>query len=192
MDLMELGHSQFRRQRGVGVHKVKIQTNDNGESGQGMIEFALILTVLIGLFVGAFELMTLYSKRTDLEAATRLGARQASESWVTDGLSDTQFQENISDYLKEEFNRLGYSDTYFTDNIQVTVTAFDYYPGEGNMGYTDFKENGKICTYGQYIQVNVEMDWDFVVLPLNALVGGGAPSFGTMEEELLLRCWRGT
>ena len=90
-------HSRFQPQRGVGVLKLKKQYK-NRESGQGMVEFSLILTVLIGLFVGAFELMTLYSKRTDLEAATRLGARQASESWVTDGLNDAQFEANITDY----------------------------------------------------------------------------------------------
>ncbi|MEM9775469.1 MAG: TadE/TadG family type IV pilus assembly protein [Chloroflexota bacterium] len=161
--------------------------NKRKESGQGMVEFSIILTVLIGLFVGAFELMTLYSKRTDLEAATRLGARQASESWVTDGLTDAQFQVRITDYLRDEFERLGYSNAYFDSNVAVNITAFDYDPTSGT-----FNSNGTICTYGQYIQVNVQMEWDFVVLPLNALVGGGAPAFGTMEEELLLRCWRGT
>ncbi|MEM8856981.1 MAG: TadE/TadG family type IV pilus assembly protein [Chloroflexota bacterium] len=162
-----------------------------------MIEFSLILVVLIGLFVGAFELMTLYGKRTDLEAATRLGARQASESWVTDAITtsadpDDEFQDQIIDYMRDEFERLGYDNAYFNSNVTVTVTAYEYDPGNGTGDYADFKDTGKICTYGQYIQVNVEMDWDFVVLPLNALVGGGAPAFGTMEEELLLRCWRGT
>lgn len=149
-----------------------------------MVEFALILTVMIGLFVGAFELMTLYRRRTDLATATRMGARQASELWITT-TDDGVFEQQVRDYVVDEMVLMGYSQTWSDTNLRVSVNAYEY-------ASNALVPNGsKICTYGQYIQVDLEMDWDFAVLPLNALVGGDAPSAGTMKEEALVRCWRG-
>lgn len=160
-----------------------------------MVEFALILAVLIGLFVGAFEIMTLFRKRTDLEAAARLGAREASESWVTDGLTDATFESNISDYVYDEMERMGYDPTWMAtnDNVKVTVRAFEF-DGSGDL-VPSFNGSGgesKLCTYGEYIKVTVDMKWRFAVLPINALLSSDTIEGGDMSEELLLRCWRGT
>ena len=152
-----------------------------------MVEFALILTVMIGLFVGAFELMTLYRQRTDLATATRMGARQASELWITTN-DDAVFEQQVRDYVVEEMEAMGYSQTWSSTNLRVSVNAYEYDPATADKLVVN---GSKICTYGQYIQVDLEMDWNFAVLPLNALVGGGAPSAGTIQEEALVRCWRG-
>ena len=165
------------------------------QSGQGMVEFALILAVLIGLFIGAFEIMTLFRKRTDLEAATRLGAREASESWITDGLTDATFEADITQYVYDEMERMGYDQTWMAtdDNVKVTVRAFEF-DGAGNL-VPSFNGSGgeaKLCTYGQYIKVTVDMKWRFAVLPINTLLSNNTIEGGSMTEELLLRCWRGT
>ncbi len=195
-------HLRFNQQRGVGVHYnlKKLIPRPRKQTGQGMIEFSIILAVMIGLFVGAFEIMTLFRKRTDLEAGTRLGARQASESWVTDGLTDDDFEEQIKAYVYDEMERMGYDKTWMEgattgttdDKVRVFVAAYEFDPTITTPGNeTLIPSGGKICTYGEYIKVTVEMDWTFAVLPINTLLPGDTIENGTMEQELLLRCWRG-
>ncbi|MFK7800752.1 MAG: TadE/TadG family type IV pilus assembly protein [Anaerolineae bacterium] len=193
---------KFNQQRGVGVHYnlKRFIPNFRMQTGQGMIEFSMILAVMIGLFVGAFEIMTLFRKRTDLEAGTRLGARQASESWVTDGLTDESFEAQIKDYVYDEMERMTYDRNWMEgptlgtddDRVRVLVEAYEFdqsitTPGDETL----IPSGGKICTYGEYIKVTVEMDWTFAVLPINTLLPGDTLENGTMSQELLLRCWRG-
>ena len=200
-------HLEFHQQRGVGVLNFKnFLPQPRSQSGQGMVEFALILAVLIGLFIGAFEIMTLFRKRTDLEAATRLGAREASESWVTDTYlsSPDDFEDDIAAYVRSELNRMGYTDDWMngTDNvfdntfpssddtIFVEVEAFELASGASTEA-TLVSNGSKLCTYGEYIKVTVTMRWRFAVLPINTLLSSNTIDSGTMSEELLLRCWRG-
>lgn len=192
----------FNQLRGVGVHNLnKLIPQPRSQSGQGMIEFALILAVMLGLFLGAFEIMTLYRKRANLEAATRLGARQASETWVTDAfLADPdEFEDSIKSYVYDQMEGMGYerswmdgtSDPLGGEKVRVTVEAFEFDPTVATPGEELISSGAKICTYGEYIKVTVEMDWTFAVLPINALLDASNIEAGTMSEELLLRCWRG-
>lgn len=182
------------QRRGAGVpYKAPLTKTSN--SGQAMIEFALILVVMMGLFIGAFELMTLYRKRTDLATASRMGARQASELWITT-TSDADFEQQVRDYVLGEMVLMGYSQDWIDgtnnidpsdDKVRVVVNAYEYDPLPDEL----VASGSKMCTYGQYIQVDLEMDWTFAVLPINTLIGGGAPETGTMYEESIVRCWRG-
>lgn len=186
------------QQRGVGVRfNNLIKKSPQKTQGQALVEFALILTVMIGLFVGAFELMTLYRKRTDLATATRQAARQASELWIeTNDAND--FRDDVKAYVVDEMERMGYQRTWLegsntagTDHIGIVIKSFEFDPLNSDT-LQESATNPGLCTYGQYIQVELTMQWRFVVLPLNQLLGGGAPSAGALTEEVVVRCWRGT
>ena len=156
------------------------------QKGQGMIEFAIILLVLIGLFIGIFEIMTLFSKRTDLATVTRMAARQASESWVP---TDADIEDEIEQYLRDEMVKMGYS----TNVISSTVTAevFSHTYNNSSSPATLDPGTDKVCTYGEYISVRANMDWSPAILPLDTFFTGGGVASGTLTEEFAYRCIRG-
>ena len=200
---MVLVHFISNQQRGVGVlfEFRKFIPRPRSQSGQGMVEFSLILAILLGLFVGAFEIMTLFRKRTDLEAATRQGVRQASESWVTQ-TDDAVFEDEIAEYVHYQLERKGYNMSWMQgpdlksgtvdDKVTVTVSAYKFDPNSSS-GNETLIQNGsqKICTYGEYVNVQADMEWTFVVLPINALLSDETIDGGRLSEQLILRCWRG-
>lgn len=169
-----------------------------------MVEFALILTVMMGLFVGTFELMVLFRKRSDLATATRMAARQASELWV-ETTDENDFKELLEDYVYDEMEIMGYSrgwmdgdivDSDPNDHVRVIITAAELIddPSDPNAAIISDSPDTQpdICVYGQYIQVELEMDWTFAVLPFDQLFGGTNGQAGMLSETALVRCWRGS
>lgn len=154
------------------------------ESGQGMVEFSIILIVLIALFVGTFEIMTAVSKWNDLETATRMATRQAAESWVPTGASPN-IEADITDYLKEEMVKMGYSSGVIDSTVTVEVIAHEYDGGAIVPELTT-----KVCTYGEYISVRATMGYQPVILPLDAFFGD-EDGAGTIEAQYINRCTRG-
>ncbi len=174
-----------------------INLNKQKPAGQAMVEFALILTVMMGLFVGTFELMVLFRKRTDLATATRMATRQASELWV-ETTNEDDFQDLIQNYVYEEMVIMGYSRSWMEgvpaddsdDHVRVAITAAELEPV--NKATIVDTTGPAICTYGQYIEVELQMDWTFAVLPFDALFGGTNGEAGVITETALVRCWRGS
>lgn len=174
-----------------------IDLNKKKPAGQAMVEFALILTVMMGLFVGTYELMVLFRKRTDLATATRMATRQASELWIN-SVDEAAFQDSIQNYVYEELEIMGYNRSWMEgnpaddsdDHVRVGITAAELDP-------TDKDEivdttGPAVCTYGQYIEVELEMDWTFAVLPFDQIFGGTNGESGVITETALVRCWRGS
>ena len=156
------------------------------QKGQGMVEFAIIIGVMIGLFIGIFEIMTIFNKRTDLATATRLAARQASESWVPDGTTDITSQ--IEQYMQAEMVKMGYADTLITDgDLTVEIIAHEYNQSTSELvAGTD-----RVCTYGEYISVRAQLNYSPEILPLDTFFEGASSGIGTLEEEFAYRCVRG-
>ena len=163
-------------------------------TGQAMVEFAIVLTVMMGLFVGTFEIMVLFRKRTDLATATRMAARQASELWIDTG---TDMEDEIQNYVWDEMEKMGYAITWMdgTDDptggpkVRSTVEGIDLETVDTDLEF--IADGSSTCTYGQYIQVSIEMDWTFAVLPLDTFFKNAGATSGVIEENALVRCWRG-
>ena len=153
------------------------------QGGQGMVEFSLILVVLLGLFIGSFEIMTLYRQRTDLETAARMAARQASEIYLISGID---VQAEIEAYALQEMELMGYDAAELASdpNWEVEVTSFAY-DGSG-LSRDPAVER---CLYGDYIAVRLRRSWSAAVLPLDTFFD--APSTGILETEYINKCWRG-
>lgn len=178
-----------------------VDFNKKKPAGQAMVEFALILTVMMGLFIGTFELMVLFRKRSDLATATRMAARQASELWV-ETTDENDFKELLEDYVYDEMEIMGYSrgwmdgdvaDADPNDHVRVIITAAELVDVSPTVASIEDVTSGPaICVYGQYIQVELEMDWTFAVLPFDQLFGGTNGQAGELSETALVRCWRGS
>ena len=162
-----------------------------------MVEFSLILVVMLGMFIGTFELMVLFRKRTDLATATRMAARQASEEWI-ETADEADFVADINDYVLQEMGKMGYNTDWMTngtpaddsdDRLRISIDALTLDPVSNT--FVSPTPASSVCTYGQYIEVTLDMDWEFVVLPLNALLDSGAPERGALSETSMVRCWRG-
>ncbi len=145
------------------------------ESGQGLIEFSIILAVLIGIFVGTFEIMNLYRQRTDLETVTRMAARQAAEIYLNPGVD---VQAEIENYVIREMDLLGYDTGRLTADPawRVDVTTFQY---DGGALVRDAV--GERCRYGDYIAVELNRSWSAAVLPLDAFFD--SPSTGLLKTD---------
>ena len=188
----------WQRPRGVGVHFNKfIEHAKQKPRGQAMVEFSLILVVMLGMFIGTFELMVLFRKRTDLATATRMAARQASEEWI-ETADEADFVADINDYVLQEMGKMGYNTDWMTngtpaddsdDRLRISIDALTLDPVSNT--FVSPTPASSVCTYGQYIEVTLDMDWEFVVLPLNALLDSGAPERGALSETSMVRCWRG-
>ena len=154
-----------------------------GDEGQTLVEFSLILAVLVGLFVGSFEIMTLYQQRTDLETVTRMAARQAAELYLTAGVD---VPAEIEDYVLREMEIMGYDRAVLAADPEwsVEISTFQY-DGSGLV------RDGLIsrCQYGDYIAVKLSRSWSAAVLPLDAFFN--VTGSGLLETEYINKCWRG-
>lgn len=153
------------------------------ERGQGMVEFAIILTILVGLFLGIFELMALYRQRTDLDTVTRMAARQAAELHLT---PSTDVQAEIEAYVLQEMGVMGYDAGRLTADPAwgVEISSFAY------SGSSLDRDTGTDrCQYGDYIAVKISRSWTATLLPLADFYQG--PYGGRLEAEYINKCWRG-
>lgn len=155
------------------------------ESGQGLVEFSLILIAIIGLFVGIFEIMTLINKWNDLETATRMATRQAAESWIPSG-PNPNIEADITLYLREEMVNMGYQTGQISSDVRVEVIAHEF---SGGALVED--TSSKACTYGEYISVKAEMDYRPVVLPLDVFFDTSEDGAGVLTAQYINRCVRG-
>ncbi|MEM7800520.1 MAG: TadE/TadG family type IV pilus assembly protein [Chloroflexota bacterium] len=163
----------------------KITPTTPDQRGQGMVEFSLILLVLLGIFIGAFEIMVLFNKWNDLESATRMATRQAAESWVPNN-TPPDIEGDITTYLHNEMIKMGYPSSQITNTVTVEVIAHEYVSGS-----LDPDTSSKVCTYGEYISVKSEMDYSPVIIPINVFFDTGPDGTGSLSAQYINRCTRG-
>lgn len=153
-----------------------------------MVEFSIILVVLVGLFVGVFEIMRLYGMRTDFETVARMAGRQAAELYVSDGTNPVDVEAEITEYVLNELDLMGYdrpaleADATFT----VAVSAYQYNELSGKI---EPNPAATRCQYGDYISVRLERQWEPAVLPLGSFFD--TQESALLEMEYMNKCWRG-
>lgn len=173
------------------MQPIPLQTvahKSQAQLGQGMVEFSIILVVLVGLFVGVFEIMMLYGQRTDMETITRMAGRQAAELYVSDGSNPVDVQAAIREYVLQEMERIGYDRTELESDASFTVEVIAYQYDEIS-GAIVLDPGASRCQYGDYISVKMERQWQAAVLPLSAFFN--AQDTGLLEMEYMNKCWRG-
>ena len=154
------------------------------QEGQGLVEFALILLILIGLFLGAFEVFFVYQQRTDVEVVTRRTVRQAAESYT----DSATYVDEMTNYAYEQFEDLGYDRTYLEDYVTVEITGYNYLTSTQELAATT--PSIDYCVYGDYIHIKVSKPLESGVVPVTNFFDA-ASIYQTYSAEQINRCWRG-
>ena len=128
------------------------------ERGAELIEFALVLPLLLGLFAGIVDFGRMFQRLEVTTNAAREGARIAS----LPGYTQTDVQNRVRAYMNEGVNNTAGSRTNATRTL-VTIT-----PGGGGAAF-------------QAARVVVTYSDNYLVLgPIVGLLGGNSSSFGAI------------
>ena len=160
-------------------------TNTSIESGQGLVEFSVILFTLLALFLGAFEVFNLYRQRTEIETVTRRAVRQAAESYV----DEVNAQSNIEDYIYAQFEDMGYARANLETDLSIEIYGYSYISATQTIEVSTPVVNH--CVYGEYIGIRIGRPLATTVIPLDLLyrVSNANPVYSAEEVN---RCWRGS
>jgi Flp pilus assembly protein TadG len=94
-----------------------------GDSGQAVLEFALVVPVLLFVIVAIIQFAVLYSNYVTLTDATRVGARVAAVSRTTCPGNTEQAVRDSASTLKQADLNVTVTACPWTPGGQVTVTA---------------------------------------------------------------------
>ncbi len=158
---------------------------ESSEAGQGLVEFSMILLILLGTFLGAFEVFNLYQQRTEVETVTQRTVRQAAESYIDKVNSEAE----ITEYAALQFESMGYDRTYIDNNIVVKIEGYTY--DEANQKLVPIEPAVSYCVYGDYIAIRITKPLETSVIPLDTFFEISNSSQNYTAEEVN-RCWRGS
>lgn len=149
------------------------------ESGQNLIEFALVLGLIIVFVYGGIEIARLLQQKSDLDSMVRQAAQQAGEF----GGGKTEVQA----FIRKQMEYQGYS----TSDINHTVDSLDLEVQQFNESTNSFDapEDRDTCTYGEFITVKVQVIGR-VNIPSFPFVTGVDNDSIILEVEKTNRCWR--
>lgn len=84
------------------------------ERGQGLVEFALMLPLLLLFVFGIFEFGNVFKSQIELQNATREGARVAGIEWVGNGGTSSGVQSDVIAKMNATSPGLGFSSSTVT------------------------------------------------------------------------------
>ena len=142
-------------------------TNKEGQRGQSLVEFALLLPLMLLIITGLFDVARAVWQENTLAYAAREGTRFAivhgsagqgplPDGWSWGAADPTDASDHVIDYVKTVVRQAALG----VPNVTVIVTYTDRYPGTT----TPCAERN--C------QVAVEASAPFVPLPSTYLLGG--------------------
>ena len=152
----------------------------NRESGQNLIEFALVLGLIVTFLFGMIDLTNVLQQRADMDKVVRQAARQAGEFGGG--------KDQVRAYVDTQLSLLGYDParvTAFTITAQELQTKSGSSPPELELVYIPGQET---CTYGDFITVSLSMDWA-ISIPSQLFFKGFARS-DSLTMEHTSKCWR--
>ena len=152
-------------------------------NGQGIIEFALILGLILALFLGAVEIFNLLGQKADLDKMILQAARQAGEFG---GAGDNN---EVQAYIRTQMLAMNYSQATIDETLGSLMFAAKEYNESEIVDVTDSTglDVGE-CKYGQLITVSTTVKW-ITNIP-QFLFFDGLDGIGTFYIQSTARCWR--
>lgn len=160
---------------------------DRGERGQGVVEFALVLPVLMIIFAGIIDFGNVMSTRESIINAARVGARYATvhpSAWTN---SDPAAMTTIEGVIQHEGGTAKIANT--DSNIAISywkpdgVTECGYYSASSNgfVGLSGNTQNSCVVP-GNLIQVKVTYTYQVMMPWVQWAIGGNTMTItGTAE-----------
>lgn len=158
----------------------RLPARSSSDTGQGLVEFALVLGLIVTFLLGMVDLTNVLQQRADLDKIARQAARQAGEFGGG--------KDQVKAYVDTQLVMLHY------DPIMITgfeVQAQELQPKVGSSPPEDelvYIPGQEVCSYGDFITVKISMDWD-VSVPTQLFFEGFARA-GTLTMEHTSKCWR--
>ena len=126
-----------------------------GERGQALVEFALILPVILLVMVGMLEFARAWNLHQVMTDAAREGARRAAIQDV--GLGHEQTQDSVKAAMWSYMSQAGY-DPQYSNIVSGTPTPITM-QGPGGIGTGTWKKTG------DFVVVNLSCPYRFAILP---------------------------
>ena len=124
-----------------------------GERGQALVEFALILPVILLVMVGMLEFARAWNLHQVMTDAAREGARRAAIQDV--GLGHEQTQDSVKAAMWSYVSQAGYDPQYSSILSGTTIKM----SGPGGTGTGTWKNTG------DFVTVNLSLPYRFAILP---------------------------
>jgi hypothetical protein len=150
-----------------GKHQTK-------ESGQALVESALVMGLLLLLFILGLEGYRLIRQRQTLDQVARAGARVAAEYG-----GDTA---EVQALIQKQLQLLNVDAAM----VAVEVTAYHF----DGATITPVTPKRSHCVYGDFIAVQLRQPWR-VELPVLGLFVQAISQNGEFTAVYLDKCWRG-
>jgi Flp pilus assembly protein TadG len=126
-----------------------------GERGQALVEFALILPIILLVMVGMLEFARAWNLHQVMTDAAREGARRAA---IADGNSkNPQTQDSVKAAMWSYMAQAGYDPKY--TNIKTGTPAPIVMQGPGGTGSGTWKNTG------DFVVVTLACPYRFAILP---------------------------
>ena len=154
------------------------------QTGQNLVEFALILSIMVGLMLGSFQVLLLTRQRGELDKVARQASRQAAE--LGGG------QEEVYLYIDQQLQLLngdGAADIDITYYIYKAPDFSHAGPDTQTLAVSD-PSDFLYCDYGDYVGVEVRQDFTLIIPYLDRFFQG-VDVAGEFRIEHMDRCWRG-
>lgn len=145
----------------------------SSETGQNIVEFGLVVGLVIVFLIGMIDLTNALQQKSDLDKIVRQAARQAGEF----GGDEIQVQA----YIDKQLELMGYDPTAVN---YVTVEAHE----RNGAIIQDKPGTDATCVYGEFVAVEVSMDWS-VSVP-TTLFFSGFSDLDSLDIKHASVCWR--
>jgi hypothetical protein len=142
---------------------------DNEERGQSLVEFALLLPLMLLIITGLFDVGRAVWQENTLAYAAREGTRFAivhgsagqgplPDGWAVGSADPTDVNDHVIEYIRTVVKQAAIG----TQNVTVTVTYPDFYPGV----------TPPVPCADRNCRVTVDATAPFIPLPSTYLLGG--------------------
>jgi len=155
------------------------------QKGAAVVEFAVVLPLLLLIVFGIIEFGFIFYNKALLTNASREGARQAIV-YRTDSSTGNRIIP-VSDVEKAIHGYLYSGDdlrliSFGKDNLTATIETDS---GVSTLNLTSHNSSSKVITEGDYIVIEVNYDYDFLILPSFAGIQKALKLYGktTMRAE---------
>lgn len=155
------------------------------DTGQSLVEFALILGLIVIIFIGSIDIFNLLQQKADLDKMILQAARQAGEFG---GAGDGN---EVQAYIRAQMNAMEYTPTQITDALDTLEFEARKYDGNtiGDLSDAEVAALGDAeCTYGQLITVSMQIEWKTNIPSVLFFKGINKKSF--FDVQSTARCWR--